>query len=39
MGEMRNACSILVIKREGKRPIGEDLDIDGRITLEWILGK
>jgi hypothetical protein len=28
----------LVGKPEGKRPL-EDLDVDGRIILEWISGK
>jgi hypothetical protein len=35
--EMRNVCTILVEKLEGKRPL-EDLDVDGRI-LELNLGK
>jgi hypothetical protein len=38
MGEMRNAYSILVGKPEDKRPL-EDLTVNGRIILEWILGK
>jgi hypothetical protein len=38
MGVMRNGYNILVGKSEGKRPLG-DLGIDGKIILEWILGK
>jgi len=38
MGQMRNACKILDGKPEGKRPLGT-LSADGRIILEWILGK
>jgi hypothetical protein len=34
MGELRSKCNILVGKPEGK-----DLGIDGRIILEWILGR
>jgi hypothetical protein len=33
MGEMRNAYNILV------RNHFEDLEVDGKITLEWTLGK
>jgi hypothetical protein len=36
MGEKRNAYRILVGKPERKRP-PEDLDIGGRIILEWVL--
>jgi hypothetical protein len=36
MGEKRNAYRILVGKPEGKRQL-EDLDIDGRIILKWML--
>jgi hypothetical protein len=36
--EIRNLYSILVGKSEGKSPL-EDLGIDDRIILEWILGK
>jgi hypothetical protein len=36
MEEMRNAYIIFVRKPEGKKP---GLGVDGRITLEWILGK
>jgi hypothetical protein len=38
MGEMRNAYKILVGKPEGKNH-SEDLDVDGRTILEWMLGK
>jgi hypothetical protein len=37
MGEMRNAYSILVGRPEGNHL--EDQVVDGRIILEWILGK
>jgi hypothetical protein len=33
---MGNAYTILVEKPEAKRRL-EDIDIDGRITLKWIL--
>jgi len=35
---MKNTYNIFVAKPEGKRPL-EDLGIDGKIILEWILGK
>jgi hypothetical protein len=35
---MRNEYSILVRKPEGKRH-AEELGVDGRIILEWILRK
>jgi hypothetical protein len=38
MGEMRNAYNILVGKLEGKSYL-EDVDVDGKIILECILGK
>jgi hypothetical protein len=38
MEEMRNSCEILVGKPEEKRRFG-DLGVDGKIILEWILGK
>jgi hypothetical protein len=38
MGEMRGAYSILVGKPEG-RDQSEDLGVDGKIILEWILRK
>jgi len=38
MGEMRKAYIMLVGKPEGKSH-SEDLGIDGRIILEWILLK
>jgi hypothetical protein len=38
MGKVRNAYNTLVGKPERKRPLG-DLDVDGKMTLEWILWK
>jgi hypothetical protein len=38
MGEMRNAYNFLDGKFEGKRN-SEDLGVEGKIILEWILGK
>jgi hypothetical protein len=38
MGEMKNAYSNLVANLRGKNH-SEDLDVDGRIILERILGK
>jgi hypothetical protein len=38
MGEMKSAYTILAGKPEGKRNL-EDLDLDGKIISEWILGK
>jgi hypothetical protein len=38
MGEMRAAYKILVEKPEG-RDYSEDLDVDRKIILEWILRK
>jgi hypothetical protein len=38
IGEMRNAYKILVGKPAGKS-YSEDLDVDGRIVLEWVLWK
>jgi len=35
---MRNAHKMLVGKPEGKRPL-RNLGVDGKIILEWILGK
>jgi hypothetical protein len=35
MGEMREACIVLVRKPEGKRPRGS-AGVDGRIMLKWI---
>jgi hypothetical protein len=39
MGGMRNAYKILVRKPEGKIALRRPLDVGGRITLKWILGK
>jgi hypothetical protein len=38
MGQIRNAHKFFVGKTEGKKPL-EDLDVDVKITLEWILRK
>jgi hypothetical protein len=38
MGRMRNAYTILVGKPEG-RDHSEDLGVDEKIILEWIVGK
>jgi hypothetical protein len=38
MVELRNTYNILVGKPEGKRPL-EDLGVEEKIILEWILGK
>jgi hypothetical protein len=38
MGEMRNAYGIFIGKVEEKRLL-EDLGVDGRLILEWILRK
>jgi hypothetical protein len=38
MGKMRNALRILVGKFEGKNH-SEEIDVDGTIILEWILGR
>jgi hypothetical protein len=38
MGEVRGAHNILVVSRVGRNHY-EDLGVDGRITLRWILGK
>jgi hypothetical protein len=37
-GEMRNRYSTLVENREGRNHL-ENLDVDGRIISEWVLGK
>jgi hypothetical protein len=38
MVEMKNACKILV-GIPGRKNHSEDLGVDGKIILEWILGK
>jgi len=38
VGKMRNACNILVGKAKG-RGHSEDIDVEGKIILERILGK
>jgi hypothetical protein len=38
MGKMSNGNKIVVGKLEGKRPL-EDIGVEGKIILEWILGK
>jgi hypothetical protein len=38
MGEMRNAYKFWSENLKG-RDLSEDLGEDGRITLEWVLGK
>jgi hypothetical protein len=38
IGKLRNGYKILVGRPEANRPI-KDLDVDGKIILEWILGK
>jgi len=38
MGIMKNAYKILIGKPEGRDHL-EDLDLDGKIISEWILGK
>jgi hypothetical protein len=38
MGRRRNAYRILVLKPEGKRPLGRT-SVDGKIISEWILVK
>jgi len=38
MGKGRVVHRVLVVKPEGKSPLG-DPDLDGRIILRWIFGK
>jgi len=39
MREMRNAYRIFIGRPKRKRPLGGDVSLDGRIILEWVLGK
>jgi len=39
MEEMKNTCKILVGKPEGNRPFERPRSRDGKMILEWILGK
>jgi hypothetical protein len=39
MEERRGVHKVLVGKPEGKRPLGGDQDVDGRIILIWIFRK
>jgi hypothetical protein len=38
MGERRGVYRVLVVKPEGKRPLGRP-GVDGRIILRWIFRK
>jgi hypothetical protein len=37
MVETRNSYRILVSKPKGRRPLGEDLSADDRMTFKWML--
>ena len=39
MGEDRGVLRVLVGKPEGKRPLGRDQNVNGRIILRWIFRK
>jgi hypothetical protein len=39
MGEDRGVHRVIVGKPEGKRPLGRDEDVDGRLILRWIFRK
>jgi hypothetical protein len=38
-GKMRNVHKIMIVKLEGEQTTREDLDINGMITLIWMLGR
>jgi hypothetical protein len=37
MGEMRNVYGVILVEDLKGRDFSEDPDVDGMITLEWIL--
>jgi hypothetical protein len=39
MGEMLNAYKIMVGKPNGGKDHSQDLGVDGRVLLQWFLGK
>jgi hypothetical protein len=39
MGEKRKVYKVLVGKPEGKRPLGKDQGVGGKMGSEWILGR